>query len=135
LNDEGKVHDLAAHLHETAKLAARFGTQFDSAGFAHCAGLWHDLGKNALDFQARLGLAADAHIENAPVSGRVDHSAAGAIHALDTLKVGLGLPLAFVIAGDAARQELEQLGMVAEPELRRAPGCSGPGVRATRHGR
>ncbi len=100
-NDQGKVHDLAQHLHETAELAAVFASRFDSAGFALCAGLWHDLGKNALDFQSQLLRSADAHIEGGS-SGRVDHSSAGAIHALEVLKPGLGLPLAFIIAGHHA---------------------------------
>jgi HD superfamily phosphohydrolase YqeK len=47
-NDQDKAHDLAQHLHETAELAAAFATAFDSAAFARCAGLWHDLGKNIL---------------------------------------------------------------------------------------
>jgi CRISPR-associated endonuclease/helicase Cas3 len=99
VNDQGKAHDLAQHLNETAELAAVFASRFDSADFARCAGLWHDLGKNALDFQNQLLRSSDAYIEGGGGSGRVDHSSAGAIHALGTLKAGLGLPLAFVIAG------------------------------------
>jgi hypothetical protein len=48
VNDQGKAHDLAQHLHATAELAAVFATRFDSADFARCAGLSHTLGKNAL---------------------------------------------------------------------------------------
>lgn len=99
-NDQGQAHDLAQHLQETAELAAAFATAFDSAAFARCAGLWHDLGKNALDFQNQLLRSSNAHIEGS--SGRVDHSSAGAIHALEVLKTGLGLPLAFIIAGHHA---------------------------------
>jgi CRISPR-associated endonuclease/helicase Cas3 len=101
-NPQGKTHDLARHLYDTAQLVADFASAFDSAGFGRCAGLWHDLGKNALDVQARLAQSADAHIEGGPGSGRVDHSSAGALYALDTLKAGLGLPLSFVIAGHHA---------------------------------
>jgi CRISPR-associated endonuclease/helicase Cas3 len=55
---------------------------FKSESWASLAGLWHDLGKYSPAFQQCLGLAsgADAHIETNP--GRVDHSTAGALHAV-----------------------------------------------------
>src|SRR5262245_8029497 len=84
-NDTGTTHDLAAHLHEVARRASGFATPFGSSSFAECAGLWHDLGKNSLDFQARVApadnSATEAHVEDEKVPGRVDHSSAGALHA------------------------------------------------------
>src|SRR5262245_21521326 len=97
-NDAGKTHDLEDHLSAVANSAADFANAFGSDSYARLAGLWHDLGKNALDFQKRLQDSCDANTEDT-VPGKVDHSSAGAIHALDVLRFGLGLPLAFVIAG------------------------------------
>ena len=99
-NGFGFTHLLQKHSEAVAKLAEDFAALFDSSGFARCAGLWHDLGKNADDFQKRLAAVDDAHIEGAP--GRVDHSTAGALHALEKLGNGLGRSLAFVIAGHHA---------------------------------
>ncbi len=67
-NDQNKPDNLAGHLSRTAELAAAFAERFGSAGFARCAGLWHDLGKNALDFQLRPEKSADAHVEEAPAA-------------------------------------------------------------------
>ncbi|NIR63793.1 MAG: CRISPR-associated endonuclease Cas3'', partial [Aliifodinibius sp.] len=71
--------------------------------WASLAGLWHDLGKYSADFQNYIrsasGFEADAHIENVP--GRVNHSSAGALHAVQ--KFGdLGRILAYCIAGHHA---------------------------------
>jgi CRISPR-associated endonuclease/helicase Cas3 len=98
-NSFGVTHLLQSHSEGVAERAMGFATPFDSSRFAHCAGLWHDLGKNADDFQKRLAAADDAHIEGAP--GRVDHSTAGAMHSQEKLG-GLGRSLAFVIAGHHA---------------------------------
>jgi CRISPR-associated endonuclease Cas3-HD len=94
-NAEGAVHDLEEHLIDVAATAAGFATVFGSANYARAAGLWHDLGKNAPDFQARI--EPDAHVETGP--GRLDHSSAGAVYAVDQLGRGTGLPVAFTIAG------------------------------------
>ena len=101
-NTKGKTHDLEEHLNEVANLASGFATIFGSEQYARCAGLWHDLGKNALDFQAKIMAVDDAHVEDEKVVGRVDHSSAGAIHAIEVLNRGLGLPLALAIAGHHA---------------------------------
>ena len=76
-NARGVAHPLRDHAEAVARLAGESAAAFSSEGFACCAGLWHDLGKNAEDFQKRLAAADDAHIEGAP--GRVDHSTAGAM--------------------------------------------------------
>lgn len=96
-------HFLDEHLLAVAERAARFASVFDSQDWARLAGLWHDLGKFREKFQQYIksvsGYDAEAHIEGAP--GRVDHSTAGAIHAIE--KLGLqGHILAYLIAGHHA---------------------------------
>lgn len=96
-------HYLDEHLLAVAQLAARFASVFNSQGWAHLSGLWHDLGKFREKFQKYIksvsGYDAEAHIEGMP--GRVDHSTAGAIHAIE--KLGLqGRILAYLIAGHHA---------------------------------
>lgn len=96
-------HWLDEHLREVARRAGNAAGKFDSADWAHLAGLWHDLGKYRDKFQKYIksvsGYDAEAHIEGSP--GRVDHSTAGAIHAIE--KLGLqGRILAYLIAGHHA---------------------------------
>ncbi|WP_292966262.1 CRISPR-associated endonuclease Cas3'' [Nitrosomonas sp.] len=96
-------HFLEEHLLAVAALAAEFASVFNSQDWAHLSGLWHDLGKFREKFQQYIksvsGYDAEAHIEGAP--GRVDHSTAGAIHAIE--KLGLqGRILAYLIAGHHA---------------------------------
>lgn len=94
----GLPHPLRDHLLAVAALAAEFAAGFDSAEYARCAGLLHDLGKNAEAFQECLRRTEDAHIEVSR-TGYGDHASAGAIHALEVFGDRLGLPLAFVVAG------------------------------------
>lgn len=96
-------HALDEHLLEVARRAGELANVFGSKDWAHLAGLWHDLGKYREKFQQYIksvsGYDAEAHIEGAP--GRVDHSTAGAIHAIE--KLGLqGRILAYLIAGHHA---------------------------------
>ncbi|SES90476.1 CRISPR-associated helicase, Cas3 family [Nitrosomonas marina] len=93
-------HPLDEHLYEVAKRAKANAQKFCSAEWAYLAGLWHDLGKYRPKFQQYIksasGYDTEAHIEGMP--GRVDHSTAGAIHAIE--KLGLqGRILAYLIAG------------------------------------
>ncbi|MDX8385725.1 MAG: CRISPR-associated endonuclease Cas3'', partial [Gallionella sp.] len=96
-------HFLDEHLHDVAKLAAEFSAVFNSQDWARLSGLWHDLGKYREAFQKYIktvsGYDVEAHIEGAP--GRVDHSTAGAIHAIDQLGMQ-GRILAYLIAGHHA---------------------------------
>ena len=80
-NGKWDEHFLDEHLHEVANLARKFAEQFGSEDWASLAGMWHDLGKHSVEFQQYIKSVSgyDAHIE-AP--GRVDHSTAGAIHAI-----------------------------------------------------
>ena len=94
-NPAGRTHDLGEQLRGVAELAARFAAAFGTQGYARCAGLWHDLGKNNPRCQARLRATPDAGAEDAREGGtgqRVGHSAAGALHALEQLGPGLGRP-------------------------------------------
>ncbi len=94
------IHDLEEHLRAVARLAANHASAMGSTDWAHLAGLWHDLGKYANEFQRRIksvsGYDPDAHLEG-PV-GRVDHSTAGALHAVEQFGVH-GRILAYLIAG------------------------------------
>jgi CRISPR-associated endonuclease/helicase Cas3 len=89
---------LEDHLNYTAELAAEFASAFGAAEWAFIAGKWHDLGKYSKEFQKYLRSqnGIDAHIEDAP--GRVDHSTAGAHHAIEQIKM-LGHLLAYCLAG------------------------------------
>ena len=96
-------HLLDEHLREVANLAGKFAKHFDSEDWANLAGLWHDLGKYSSEFQRYIktvsGYDAEAHIEGKP--GRVDHSTAGAIHAMRQFGAH-GRILAYLIAGHHA---------------------------------
>jgi CRISPR-associated endonuclease/helicase Cas3 len=91
-------HGLADHLVRTAELASQFASAFGAADWAHIAGKWHDLGKYSKEFQNYLCSqnGFDAHIEGIP--GRVDHSTAGAHHAIEQMRL-LGHILAYCLAG------------------------------------
>ncbi|OGR02434.1 MAG: CRISPR-associated helicase/endonuclease Cas3 [Deltaproteobacteria bacterium RIFOXYA12_FULL_61_11] len=92
-------HPLEAHLEAVAKLACEFAAPFSASGWANLAGLWHDLGKFAPEFQEYLRRSNDAHLESKP--GRVDHSSAGGRHAVKSVGP-LGRVLAYVICGHHA---------------------------------
>jgi len=64
--------------------------------WGYLAGLWHDLGKFAPAWQAYLRSKSDIHSDE--VSGKVDHSTAGAQHAVKSHAV-LGHLFAYSIAG------------------------------------
>lgn len=97
---EWSKHLLDDHLRAVALMTADFADDFGSGDWASIAGLWHDLGKYSTEFQCyiRSVTGYDAHIE-AP--GRVDHSTAGAIHAMRQFGAH-GRILAFLIAGHHA---------------------------------
>lgn len=94
------------HLEGVAELAANFASAFKSEDFAKCAGLLHDIGKFKDDFQEYIRCASGYEIEPDEESfstGKVDHTAAGAIWAIEKSslekKNELGLVLAYLIAG------------------------------------
>ncbi len=96
-------HDLKDHLWGVGTLASEFASSFGSSDWAHLAGLWHDLGKYSKAFQQMIklksGFDPEAHLEGKP--GRVDHSTAGALYAIEQLKMP-GRILAYCIAGHHA---------------------------------
>jgi CRISPR-associated endonuclease/helicase Cas3 len=79
-------------------MAAEFGSAFGARDWAYLAGLWHDLGKYSCDFQAYLAASGEDEAHAAEVRGKVDHSTAGARHAVDSLDI-LGHLLAYAISG------------------------------------
>lgn len=96
-----RVQQLLDHLCGTADRAAEFASAFGAADWARLAGLWHDLGKGSYAFQAYLRASSGLDPDAGNPSARVDHSTAGAIHAIDCLGV-LGRVLAYTIAGHHA---------------------------------
>ncbi|HMT94289.1 CRISPR-associated helicase Cas3' [uncultured Thiothrix sp.] len=101
-NNRAIEHWLDEHLRDVAQLAADYASIFNSAEWAYVTGLWHDLGKYNPEFQHYIGVKSgynpNAHIEQV---GKVNHSAAGALYAVQKHKT-LGLPLAYLIAGHHA---------------------------------
>jgi len=99
-------HWLDEHLHAVAKLAAGYAVLFGK-DWAHVAGIWHDLGKYNPEFQRYISdktgyIALNAHIETDHSPGKVNHSAAGALYAIDqdqNPKKLFGKILAYLIAG------------------------------------
>jgi CRISPR-associated endonuclease/helicase Cas3 len=103
-----KCRDLSpdhGHLNKVAWWSGKFAcemfapdsTEAKSAwDWGYLAGLWHDLGKFPEKWQRYLQSKADPHI--ADVSGTVDHSTAGAQHAVKAHAI-LGHLLGYLIAG------------------------------------
>lgn len=97
---DGLPHGLEGHLREVGKLAGEFASRFGNEDWAQLAGLWHDLGKYKEDFQEYLrrvtGYERDEAEEGGP--GKVDHTAAGSIHAVERMRE-MGRILGYLIAG------------------------------------
>ncbi|MBE5317277.1 MAG: CRISPR-associated helicase Cas3' [Xanthomonadales bacterium] len=105
---------LEDHLEGVASRAQRFAAAFGGEAWGELAGRWHDLGKYAADFQRYLleanGVEVDHEDAGIGDSGRVDHSAAGALHALrhlGQLGVLIAHPIAAHHAGLYDASELE----------------------------
>jgi|AntAceMinimDraft_9_1070365.scaffolds.fasta_scaffold02031_2 CRISPR-associated endonuclease/helicase Cas3 len=92
---------LEDHLENVAELSGRFAGEFGSAGWGYLAGLWHDIGKYSPSFQSMIGSTSDNLDNHASKIGKVDHSTAGAIHAVRTLG-SAGRILGYLIAGHHA---------------------------------
>lgn len=101
INQQWVVHYLEDHLRAAGKITAEKAIHFGADDWGFLAGLWHDLGKYRPAFQNYIkgvsGYDSEAHIEQ----GRVDHSTAGAIHAINELG-SIGRLLAYLIAGHHA---------------------------------
>lgn len=96
------------HLNKVAYLtgefaAAMFPTNSDEAQSARrwgkLVGWWHDLGKFAPEWQAYLKSKADPHADE--VSGKVDHSTAGAQFSNQNISI-FGTLISYLIAGHHA---------------------------------
>jgi CRISPR-associated endonuclease/helicase Cas3 len=83
-------HELSDHLYGVASLASEFASSFGNSDWAYLAGLWHDLGKYSQEFQSYIktasGYEPNAHLGDQ--RGKVDHSTAGAIHAIQRFRGG-----------------------------------------------
>ncbi|KAA6185359.1 CRISPR-associated endonuclease Cas3'' [Thiohalocapsa marina] len=96
----------SGHLHRVTRRTLRFarsafGQLPELAVLGLLAGRWHDLGKFSDAFQQYLrGVGADSH--KGERTGRVDHSSAGAQHAMATLAPPFNAMLAYAIAGHHA---------------------------------
>lgn len=97
-------HSLEDHLRAVAERARRSSELVGAGDWAYLAGLWHDLGKYRPGFQAYLRAAnavEDAHQEQDKSARGVEHSAAGAMHAVERMGMA-GRILAYCIAGHHA---------------------------------
>jgi len=90
---------IEAHLQNVANLSAGFAAPFGASSWGYLAGLWHDLGKYAPEFQHYIGAANEASLETKP--GKVNHSTAGGQLAMERF-AALGRILAYPIAGHHA---------------------------------
>lgn len=102
-NNAPLEHWLDEHLRAVAALAAQYAKTFQSEQWAQVAGIWHDLGKYNPEFQHYIRVKTGYERENAHVEavGKVNHSAAGALYAVQKHPV-LGRILAYLIAGHHA---------------------------------
>lgn len=101
--EDARVQTLGEHLFRTAGRAAGFASVFGFREWGWLGGLWHDLGKYSQAFQNKLRAAAGnvAHLERPEAGARVDHSTAGAVHAVDRFGTR-GRLLAYIAAGHHA---------------------------------
>ena len=97
-------HSLHDHLINTAELAAKFASKFNSAEWGYAEGLAHDQGKTTDIWQKYLclksGYDADAHLEGN--AGKVDHSTPGAKLAEEVFGSQIGRILQYCVAGHHA---------------------------------
>ncbi|MGK0188629.1 MAG: CRISPR-associated endonuclease/helicase Cas3, partial [Verrucomicrobiales bacterium] len=96
------------HLNKVAYWAAKFAEEMFPPGseqskaaseWGRLAGLWHDLGKFAPEWQAYLKKKVDVHVDE--VAGKVDHSTAGAQHSESCIP-DFGRLVGYTIAGHHA---------------------------------
>jgi len=94
------------HIHRVSRRALTFSRRVfrslhEFAVLGYLAGRWHDLGKFSDAFQRYLRNAAgDSH--EGEKTGKVDHSTAGAQHAMATLPPPFNAMVAYAIAGHHA---------------------------------
>jgi CRISPR-associated endonuclease/helicase Cas3 len=95
---------LAVHSENVAAMAEKFAKGFSSGNWAWNAGLLHDIGKAAVEFQAYLARQNGLDDENYDNVGHrhINHSSAGAAFAVQKFNEFVGLTLAFLAAGHHA---------------------------------
>lgn len=110
-NDNELCETLAphhGHLNKVAWWTAKFASEMFPPGseeaksahqWGYLAGLWHDLGKFAPEWQDYLACKADPH--RAEIVGKVDHSTAGSQFSHETIPL-FGTLLSYLIAGHHA---------------------------------
>ncbi|MEK6677597.1 MAG: CRISPR-associated helicase Cas3', partial [Planctomycetota bacterium] len=86
-------------MRDVGRRAAEFAAAFASPEWGRVVGMWHDLGKYSAEFQAYLRSANGFETQLESLSGRVDHSTAGAQHAATRFPGTIGRLLAYCIAG------------------------------------
>lgn len=92
--DDGSFeeHCLEDHLRSVGSLSGMFANAFGGQTWGYLAGLWHDLGKYHSAFQHKIKLQSgydpEAHLEG--FAGRVNHSSAGALLAVQRLREQFG---------------------------------------------
>jgi len=100
-NKAGEWHGLKEHLESVAEMARGFAQPFGAGDWGYLAGLWHDLGKFSREFQDYLGQVSSEDHHLVELRGKVDHTTAGAKHAVENIDI-LGHLLAYVVAGHHA---------------------------------
>jgi len=103
IEEDKNIHLLEEHLCKVGSRAESYASPFASGGWAKLAGRWHDLGKYSAAFQKMIYEAngMEAHVEHEGAAGKVNHSTAGALHAVAQFGVH-GRILAYLIAGHHA---------------------------------
>jgi CRISPR-associated endonuclease/helicase Cas3 len=96
-----KWQRLEDHLQNVAEMAQGFAKEFGAGEWGYLAGLWHDLGKFQPAFQQMLRDANAPGVSGEPKRGRVNHSTAGAICAIEKFQKA-GRILAYLVAGHHA---------------------------------
>jgi len=103
ITEDKDIHLLEEHLFKVGQRAELYAGVFGSGAWAKLAGRWHDLGKYSAAFQKMIYEAngMEAHVEYEGAVGKVNHSTAGALHAVEQFGVH-GRILAYLIAGHHA---------------------------------
>lgn len=98
VSPQGKIQSLEDHLNGSGEFASQFASQFGYEEWGKLLGELHDIGKYSPEFQNYILQHSVLEDDNYELSGKVDHSTAGAIFA-DKEFGAMGRPLSYCIAG------------------------------------